>query len=290
MLKLLLRRLAAALCSLTLFPAAAAAAPALWAVRDADSTVYLFGTMHVLDPKLDWHTPAFDAAYAEAQTVWFETDAEADPAVIKNLVARYGVDHERPLLDKLSDRSLKHLKPLLNRERLPLERIANLRPWAAAMVLSIAPMVGDGRQVGAGADAVITRASHRSAKAVRTFETLEDQVRMFAGLPEAAEVQYLEDVIRDTHRPRFGPDLQSAWMKGDLARLAPTLVDEMRRDRPDLYAALLRNRNLAWADTLGQRMAGSGVELVNVGALHMIGQDGLPALMAARGYKVERIQ
>jgi uncharacterized protein YbaP (TraB family) len=79
-------------------------------------------------------------------------------------------------------------------------------------------------------------------------------------------------------------------MAGDLARLGPELVGEMRAESPAFYEAVLRRRNLAWADALTQEMAGGGVELVNVGALHMVGADGLPALMKARGFTVERVQ
>jgi len=67
-------------------------------------------------------------------------------------------------------------------------------------------------------------------------------------------------------------------------------VGELAHDNPSLYDVLLKRRNLAWADKLAAEMTGSGVELVNVGALHMVGPDGLPALLAARGFKVERVQ
>ena len=89
----------AALCSPTL----ASAAPAMWRVRDADSEIYLFGTMHVLAPGLKWRTPLFDAAYAKADAVWFETDAQAPKALIDELMARYGVDADRRLVSVQHD-------------------------------------------------------------------------------------------------------------------------------------------------------------------------------------------
>jgi hypothetical protein len=153
-----------------------------------------------------------------------------------------------------------------------------------------------GASVEAGADLTMSRAARGQAKQVRTFETLEDQARMFASLPEPVELQYLNDVVRERTRPsriafRIPRSLEHAWMAGDLARLGPELVDEMRAESPAFYEAVLRRRNLAWADTLTREMAsGGGVELVNVGALHMVGADGLPALMMARGFTVERIQ
>ena len=124
---------------------------------------------------------------------------------------------------------------------------------------------------------------------------------MFASLPEPAELQYLTDVIHERRpagakhlRLSPGPSAQSLeqqWLAGDLARLGPSLVRDLAHDNPALYEVLLKRRNLAWADKLTAEMAQArGVELVNVGALHMVGQDGLPALLAARGFKVERVQ
>jgi len=175
-----------------------------------------------------------------------------------------------------------------------LSRIEHLRPWAAALMLSArAPVLGRGANVESGADLTATRAARDSGKTVRTFETLEDQARMFAGLPQPSEVAYLSRVI---HERRKGPRLsqlfqpaalESAWLAG---RLGQSEVAQMKAQNPALYEALLARRNRAWADRLTDEMAGAGVELVNVGALHMLGGDGLPALLAARGFKVERVQ
>jgi len=279
---------------LTLLPAGVSAAPAMWLVRDADTEIYLFGTMHVLTPDAAWRTPAYDAAYDRAQTVWFEADlTSADPPALTDLVARYGVDPKRPLSAKLAHRELRALKPLLQRGRVPLARIEHMRPWAAALMLSTRALDQGGGTVANGADLTVTRQAKQAAKTVRTFETVEDQVRMFAGLSEPGELQYLTDVIRERSAParRGEPSLQDAWIAGDIQRLGPALVGDMRRASPEFYDMLLRRRNLAWAETLEREItAPGGVHLVNVGALHMVGDDGLLTLLAARGYEVRRIQ
>jgi len=272
---------------------AAGAAPALWKVADADSEIYLFGTLHALSPGAKWRTPAYDAAYARADTVWFEADiGGADAARVLGILQRYGVDPERGLSQKLAPSDLQALS-----KHADLARIDHLRPWAAAMMLSMQPVTSRGATLEAGADLAMTRVTRAEAKRLRAFETLEDQARMFASLPEPAEVQYLANVIRERTGPRIPlpsvlqkPDLEAAWLAGDLARLGPGLVGEMKAGNPALYEALLKRRNLDWADQLAHAMHGSGVELVNVGALHLVGDDGLPALMAARGYTVTRVQ
>jgi uncharacterized protein YbaP (TraB family) len=270
---------------------AAGAAPALWVVRDADSEIYLFGTVHALDPSVRWRTPAYDQAYARADTIWFETDIDrADARTMGAIVARYGVDRDRPLSEKLPATELEAL-----RRQVDLASIDHLRPWAAALMLTMRPVQARGASVESGADLTMTRVARKQAKTIRTFETLEDQARIFSDLPEPVEVQYLADVIRDRipqRRLSFSrpPSLAEAWAAGDLGRLGPELVGVMRAENPVFYEALLRRRNLAWADTLSRRMHGSSVELVNVGALHMVGAEGLPALMRDRGFTVERVQ
>ncbi|MFZ0268753.1 TraB/GumN family protein [Caulobacter sp.] len=270
---------------------AARAAPAMWEVRDHDTRIYLFGAMHVLAPNVKWRTRAFDRAYAQADKIWFETRADADPVEIQALVDRYGVDPERPLSEKLPPRTVATLKAALERDGGSLDRVDRLRPWAAAMMLSVLPMTQQGGAVQAGADAAVTRQARAADKPIATFETLEQQIQLFAGLPEAVEVQYLDDVASQTlSPPRNGVALQAAWLRGDMTKLGPLVVDVMKRDRPALYDVLLKRRNEAWVQALVAEMAKPGVELVAVGALHMAGEDGLPALMAARGFQVRRVQ
>jgi uncharacterized protein YbaP (TraB family) len=276
-----------------LFSVAAEAAPALWKVSSPTAQVYLFGTLHALRPGTQWRTPAYDAAYAKAQTVWFEADlGTADAATVGLIVSRYGVDPERGLSEKLAAADLRALQGQGD-----LDRLEHLRPWAAALMLSMRPVMAGGAQVSRGADLTVTRQARAGGKQVRSFETLEDQARMFAGLSEGAELRYLADVIHERQAPRrrltLDPrpsSLEAQWLAGDLARLGPGLVGELARDNPGFYDALLKRRNLAWADKLAGEMTGAHVELVNVGALHMVGPDGLPALLAARGFKVERVQ
>ena len=267
---------------------AAAAKPAMWVVRDADSEIYLFGTLHMLDGRLAWQSPLLQQVYERADSIWFEADVTGDPARARLLMARYGVDPSRRLTQKLSPRLMRRLTPILQRQQISYAAVDSLRPWAAAMVLSVEPLQQRGYSIDKGADAVVARQAARAAKPMRTFETMEDQIRLLASLPDDVGEDYLESVIDDQTRP--GRSLEEAWAEGDLDALAKGLVDDMRKNQPALYDALLKDRNEAWARTLTGEMRGNGVQLVNVGALHMVGRDGLPALLRKRGFTVLRVQ
>ncbi len=263
----------------------------MWEVRDHDTTIYLFGAMHVLQPNVRWRTRAFDRAYAQADKVWFETRADADPAEVQALVDRYGVDPERPPEREAAAAHRGHAACGAGTGR----RVAGSSGPAAALgggddAVGAADDPA-GASVEAGADATVTRQARAAEKPIATFETLEQQIRLFAALPEAVEVQYLDDVASETlSPPRNGVALQKAWLRGDMNKLGPLVVDVMKRDRPGLYDALLKRRNETWAEALAAEMDRPGVELVAVGALHMAGADGLPALMRARGFQVRRVQ
>ncbi len=287
------RRFALALFAALGLAGSAAGAPAMWAVKDADTTIYLFGAMHVLEPTANWRTPAFDAAYARSSAVWFETDVTAlsDKAKMAEIVKAYGVDPDHPLSGKLSPEARATLGARLAAANVSQAGMERMRPWMAALILTVLPIHAQGFETKSGADSVVNRSAAADAKTIRAFEAPEAQARFLAELPEAVQVQLLEDSLRDDQRPLTEmKSIQAAWLSGDLATLGPLLVKEMQAERPALYDVLIRKRNLAWTEVIAAEMAKPGTEMVDVGALHMVGPDGLPELLKAKGFTVERVQ
>ncbi|MDZ4362802.1 TraB/GumN family protein, partial [Brevundimonas sp.] len=168
--------------------------------------------------------------------------------------------------------------------------VDHMQPWTAALMVQMLPMFQGGFDVQAGADVTLSQEAHRADQRVRYFETIEQQLRFFADLPMATQIQLLEDSLGGQMGEEDMKAMQAGWVDGDVQLFGPMLIVAMRDETPELYDALIRRRNKAWVEVLQREMAGKGISMVNVGALHMVGEDGLVTQLRARGFVVERVQ
>jgi len=283
---------------LALFCAAPALAqtpvrPALFVVRDADSALYLFGTVHVRRPGSDWSGPGAQAALADSDEVWTEIDLDPNAAARSQaIIMRLGMaPADRPLSSRLNEAENGRLNALLAQLRVPRGMIEPMQPWFAAITLSIIPMVQAGYDPNAGIDQMIDNAAEAAGKRMRSFETLEQQLNFMAGLSEEAQREMLLDAIDQGDKGAAEFDgMSAAWERGDLAVLEALVVEDTRKNYPELYGVLIRNRNDAWMQVLTHELDGAGVDFIAVGAGHIVGRDGLVAQFRARGFNVERLE
>jgi hypothetical protein len=268
-------------------PSAPVQQPALWAVTDADSTIYLFGTVHLGISGQNWGGPA---ALAAAQEVWTEIDlASAQGEAIQQLVRTYGVG-ERPLSAVVgSQRWAQIVKKCAEIGASP-EAVDRLRPWVVSLIFAVPELVRNPKALGEGADQIVEQRAAANQQRLRTLETAEQQVRMFAGLPEAAQLAMLYETLDGGDATMAKDDnIVAAWAIGDDATVARVFADTVHARHPEIYDAVIRQRNAAWADVLAREMAGAGVDFVAVGAGHLAGPDSVQAMLAARGFKVTRV-
>lgn len=284
------RRLAAAATALTLAAAAPAAAePALWALKDADSTIYLFGTVHVLKPGTEWRSAKVAAALAESGELVLEVLGADDAAAVQPLIARYGVDPGASLSAKLSNADRPRLAAAAKSLGLPDGAMEPMRPWLAALTLAVLPMVQAGYDAKSGVETVLTAEAKAGGKTLGALETLEQQLRFFADMPQAVEVDLLSATLDDVAEgPAQLDRMVAAWAAGDQAALEREFVEETRRDYPHMYRLVVVQRNEDWARQLEAKLQGSGVSFVAVGAGHLVGPDSVQAQLGKRGLKVER--
>jgi uncharacterized protein YbaP (TraB family) len=267
------------------------AEPALWAIKDKDSTIYLFGTVHVLKPTTQWRSPKIDKAFRDADDVVMEIEQPEDPATTRALMMKYGVDPAAPLSTKLKPESYAKLQAAAQGMGFPPQALEPMRPWLAALTVSLTPMLKAGYDPESGVEKLLTAQAKAAGKPIAAFETMEQQVRFFADMTPVQEAQLLDSTLDEVDDgPAKIDALVAAWAAGDQGELKRQMVDEMQADYPDVYRLLLVDRNQDWANQLKTRLAGSGVSFVAVGAGHLAGPDSLQAQLAKLGIKAERVE
>jgi uncharacterized protein YbaP (TraB family) len=286
------RRLALALVAVLAMGASPVLAePALWAIKDKDSTIYLFGTVHVLKPTTRWRSPRIDKAFRDADDVVMEIEQPEDPATTRALMMKYGVDPAAPLSTKLKPESYAKLQAAAQGMGFPPQALEPMRPWLAALTVSLTPLLKAGYDPESGVEKLLTAQAKAAGKPIASFETMEQQVRFFADMTPVQEAQLLESTLDEIDDgPAKIDALVAAWAAGDQGELKRQMVDEMQADYPDVYKLLLVDRNQDWANQLKARLAGSGVSFVAVGAGHLAGPDSLQAQLAKLGIKAERVE
>ncbi|USU08743.1 TraB/GumN family protein [Sphingomonadaceae bacterium OTU29MARTA1] len=277
-------------------PAKAAAAandadPALWVVRDKDTTVYLFGTIHVLKPGLTWFDEAVKTAFDRSDEVKLEI-VMPDPATMQGLVQATGVaaPGTPPLTQRLPEAKRAAFTKAVTDLGLPAYALDRYKPWLAATQLSVAPLSKLGYSNSNGPEEVISAAAKQARKPLTGLETPEQQLGFFGSLSDQAQLQFLESTVEEL--PKLDSTMASMvddWARGDPDALAREMNEELKSS-PEVAKVLLTDRNVRWASWIKGRMATPGTVFIAVGAGHLAGPDSVQAQLAKLGVKAERVK
>jgi uncharacterized protein YbaP (TraB family) len=271
-----------------LLPASAALAePAMWVVKDEDSTVYLFGTFHLVKPETQWWSEKIDAAFRDSNELWLEASEQGNPALLQGLVLKHGMDLARPLSSKLGPEDWARVQSAGKLAGLPESALNVMRPWMAALTLAVAPIIKQGYDPTKGADMHLEAAAKTSNKVVKTFETPEQQLLFFASMPEQSEIAFLLQTLDEVaHSATYVDRMSEAWVAGDTKELEAMALAKMRAEAPELYETLFVQRNMEWSEQIAAMMRGSGTSFIAVGAGHLVGERSVQAILAERGFEV----
>ncbi len=278
-------------------PAAAAApaiqgqGPALWVVKDADSTLYLFGTVHVLRPTTGWNSPRVQAAFESASDIWFEISNPDDQAAVIPLVQQYGMSPQTPLSSRLTAEEVAQLDVAAQTIGLTAAQMEPMKPWLVGLTLSVAPLLKAGYDPQSGVEQALKARAIAAGKPVHGLETIEEQIGMLATLPDDVQLELLRETLKDYDQAVVRLDsMVEAWAKGDVKALDKIVVEEMKTDAPELYKVLLVDRNTDWADQIQTQLQGSGTAFIAVGAAHLTGDDSVQSILKSRGVAVESVE
>lgn len=269
--------------------AAARAEPAMWVIKDADSTIYLIGTMHLLKHDTEWNAEKVKKTVHEATELWLEIADFDNQAAVAPLIAQVGTDAQHPLSTKLNEAQRARLEKMTTTYGLPAATLEPLRPWLAAVLLGEMPILKAGYDPKSGVERILAAQATAEGDKILGFETAAQQMHFLADLSEAEQVAFLDDTLDDLEKGLGQLDqLAKAWIDGDTETIAHVAIDEMKAKAPTVYDKLLVRRNIAWAKKIEEMLKGSGVQQIAVGAAHLVGPDSVQAQLAKRGIKVER--
>lgn len=283
----LLRRLFALL--LLALPLPAAASPALWKVADADTTIYLFGTVHLLPKGEPVLTGPVKAAFDKSDTLALEVILPADPRAAAQVMLKRGIAVGLPPIDQRIDPARRSaLTASIKRLGLPDAMLPNMETWLLALTLTQAQIVSLGLDADSGVEAVLRAAA--KGKALVGLETLDQQLALFDTLPESDQRALLASTVDElsTMQTELN-EMLASWRSGDTERLGRLINDDLQAS-PGLTKTLLVDRNARFADWVKARLTTPGTVMLAVGAGHLAGPDSVQAMLARRGLKAERVK
>jgi uncharacterized protein YbaP (TraB family) len=285
---MLLRRLLTLVLLLAL-PGAAAARPALWKVSDADTTVWLFGTVHALPKGTGWYDGRTADAFEHSDTLVTEI-IDKNPEQMRAVVQASAMLPEgRSLRAMMTARQRAAFERALAANKMPPAALDRYQPWYAAVALATLPLLTSGYDPANGVDATLGAKAATLKLAHEALETPEYQLSLFGSLPMPVQKRYLSQVVRNL--PKLKGELTAiiaSWQAGNASRLAKLMNDD--EDDPALKDKLLIGRNKAWARWISARMAKPGAVFVAVGAGHLAGPGSVQDQLRALGLKAVRVQ
>ena len=269
------------------------AQPAMWKLSDADTSIYLFGTVHVLKPGTEWMTDKVEQAVTGADRLYMEislAEQQNIPA-IQQMVQRYAV---LPADDALGN----HLAPA-DAEKLKAGLAAlgiagpvadRFKPWFAGVTYSGMRFVKLGYDSTKGVEAALGELAQAHNVPIEGLETMEFQMRLFDSMTDEESRAFIQDLLKDDKDlGKMMSDITGSWTQGDLSALDRE-INDMDKVSPSLAEKLLYSRNQTWAHTIEMMLAQPGTFTVAVGSGHFVGKRSVIAILEKDGFTVERVQ
>ena len=270
-------------------PAAPEAKPAMWKLSDPDTTIYLFGTVHVLPSDLKWRTARFDQKVGQAKELVLEINDQDDKAAIGQLYKRLAFSPGLPpVLDRVPADKRDALAAAIEKAGLQPAQLDPMETWAVAVTLGASMYAGMGASPDNGVENQL-RASFKD-RPVEGLETTEQQLGYFDAMPEETQRKLLVSMVDDMKSATLDfQKMVSAWSSGDTGAIARTFDDELKK-APEIAKVLIDQRNANWVLWLKHRLDQPGTVMVAVGAGHLAGKGSVIDLLQKQGLKVERVQ
>lgn len=263
--------------------------PAMWRVTGKHGTAYLLGSIHVMPLNVEWHSREVKDAIKRSDVFVFEIpidDATKDR--IKTLIAERGrLPKGQKLRDMLPPDSQKEYDGAMTYLDMPPATFDDKRPWLASLMMDSIVLLQRHRLNGGGVDDILFKEAKNSGKELRFLETVDQQIALIMPADPAIELKEFEMELHTVQTQDHDLDtLTSAWTSGDTETLAK-VSGLMFEGHPEARAAFFDDRNRAWVKKIEAMLGERKTFFITAGAGHLVGENSVPALLRAAGYKVE---
>ncbi len=263
--------------------------PALWKVADEDTTIYLFGTVHVLPKDLEWYHATIAEAFDSSGTIVTEIpmDAASEAQMAQLTQAKGMLPAGTTLRSLLNAEQTAAYTAAMGKIGIPVEAFDPVKPWLAGLTLSILPLMQQGYDPNSGVEKVLLAKAEGKEKGA--LETAEFQLGIFDGMTQEAQVAFMMEAATGIDEVKPTLDRMVAeWAKGDADRLAEVMNEGM--SDPAVAEALLYKRNANWAEWIDTRLDTPGTVFIAVGAGHLAGPKSVQDYLAQKGITVTRVK
>lgn len=269
----------------------AASPVTMWVAEGTANRVYLLGSIHLLREQDHPLPRIIGDAYEDAETLYMELDMDdLDPLLMQATINRLGLLEEgTSLADVMGEPLYAEAAALAAGLDVPLEMMERIEPWLAAITVEQLVLARIGFNPAYGVEMYLLKKASGDGKEILGFETVEQQLGYLDGLSLDAQRYLLMQTLTESATIReIMDDLILAWRSGDIDYLEQTLLDDIS-GYPELYDAIVADRNRLWVDTIDELLDDSEDYLVIVGALHLVGEDGVPRLLEQRGVRITQM-
>ncbi len=274
---------------LVLGSASANAESSVWRVSGRSGELFLAGSVHVLR-KSDYPLPPeFEAAYARSERLILEADlgAMATPAMQSLMLSLGRYPDGGTLKEHLPNKTYRELSRFCRDRGLSLANLERFKPWMVVIALTFAELQDQGFDPAAGLDNFFYQRAVKDGKPVSGLETPREHIELLTSFESAVQGALITNFIGEMRTlPRILDGMVAAWRSGDVKTLELLVAEGMRRDAPELYRALVVERNQRWLESIQRRLSEGQTAMVIVGAAHLVGDDGLLRVLKDGGYTV----
>jgi uncharacterized protein YbaP (TraB family) len=283
------RRLA--VLALALTTGSAAAAPAIWKVSDEDSSVWLFGSIHMLPDDMEWRTEIFDNLLDEADRIYFETDLGlAAQSEIMALTMERGFARDGVLLNRRIDSKLmSKVRKAAEVYAVPVPTLLAMQPWMAASTISVAALTAAGYDPAKGVETTLV--NEIPVERQGFLETAEQQINAIAGGSEADQIQMLVATLAETDSLAEMVDtMVAAWLEGTPEVVAEIFFADIGAYGEAFIDRLITQRNKNWVAQIEAMLEADEEAFLIVGTGHLVGPNNVVTLLEQKGFSSERVE